>query len=119
MSEPETKRSHERNSPAESENERRQAQERGDCLYEQYGKPLEKEHWGKYLAVHPDGRTVLSDDYETLKERAHDELGMGVYVFKVGPRAVHRMPSLRLTSDVESQAARRGPSSLVRRIVDD
>lgn len=70
--------------------------EQTERLYEQYGKPLEAEHWGKYLAVHPDGRTVLTDDYETLKERAHAELGMGIYVFKVGPRAVHKMPSLRL-----------------------
>ncbi len=80
----------------EQQEERRRAKELGDRLYEQYGKPLEAEHWGKFLAVHPDGRTVLTDDYETLKERAHAELGMGIYVFKVGPRAVHRMPSLRL-----------------------
>ena len=88
-------------------------------IYEQYGKPLEAEHWGKYLAVHPDGRTVLTDDYETLKEHAHAELGMGIYVFKIGSRAVHGMPSLRLRSEVEAQVVRRGPSSLVRRIVND
>ena len=84
------------NGTPEQQEERRHAKELGDRLYEQYGKPLEAEHWGKYLAVHPDGRTVLTDDYETLKEHAHTELGMGIYVFKVGPRAVHRMPSLRL-----------------------
>lgn len=84
------------NGTPEQQEERRRAKELGDWLYEQYGKPLEAEHWGKYLAVHPDGRTFLADDYETLKERAHIELGMGIYVFKVGPRAVHRMPSLRL-----------------------
>ena len=88
-------------------------------LYERYGKPLEAEHWGKYLAVHPDGRTVLTDDYETLKEHAHTELGMEIYVFKVGSWAVRRMPSLRLLPEVEAQVVRRGPSSLVRRIVND
>ena len=80
----------------------RQGIELGERLYEQYGKPLEKEHWGKYLAVHPDGRTVLTHDYETLKERSLAELGMGVYVFKVGPRAIHRMTGIRLVR-VESE----------------
>lgn len=93
--------------------------EQTERLYEQYGKPLEAEHWGKFLAVHPDGRTFLADDYETLKERAHIELGMGIYVFKVGQRAVHRMPSIRLLPEIETQAVRRGPSSLARRIVND
>ena len=74
----------------------RQGNEMGERLYEQYGKPLEAEHWGKYLAVHPDGRTVLTDDYETLKERSLAELGMGVYAFKIGPRAIHRMTGVRL-----------------------
>ena len=90
-----------------------------DLLYERYGKPLEAEHWGKFLAIHPDGRTVLTDDYEILKERALAELGMGIYVFQVGPRAIQWMPSLRLLPEVEAQAVRRGPSSLVRRIVND
>ena len=76
--------------------EAKQSFEQTERLYEQYGKPLEAEHWGKYLAVHPDRRTVLTDDYETLKERSQVELGMGIYVFKIGPRTVHRMPSLRL-----------------------
>lgn len=76
----------------EQQEQVRQAKELGDQLYEQYGKPLEAEHWGKYLAVHPDGRTILTDDYYTLKERARIELGKGVYVFKVGPRAIGRGP---------------------------
>ena len=67
-----------------------------DLLYERYGKPLEAEHWGKYLAVHPDGQTILEDDYEVLSDRALAELGRGVYVFKVGSKATHRMPSIRL-----------------------
>lgn len=80
----------------EQQAERRRAIELGDRLYEQHGRPLEAEYWGKYLAVHPDGRTILTDDYESLKERAYAELGTWAYVYKVGPRAIHRMPSLRL-----------------------
>ncbi len=107
------------NGTPEQQEQRRQAKELGDRLYEQYGKPLEAEHWGKCLAVHPDGRTVLTDDYETLKERAHAELGTGIYVFKVGPRAIHRMPSLRLLYDAPPGAIRRGPSSLIKRVDHD
>ena len=87
----------------EQQEERRRAKELGDRLYEQYGKPLEAEHWGKYLAVHPDGgRFVLDADREAAHNRALNELGKGYFLFKVGPKAV-----------------RRGPSSLARRIVND
>ena len=33
--------------------------ERAESLYVLYGKPLEKEHWGEYVAIFPDGRWVL------------------------------------------------------------
>ncbi len=90
-----------------------------DQLYEQYGKPLEAEHWGKYLAVHPDGRTILADDYRVLTDRASAELGKGAHLFKVGPRAIHRLPSLRSLYDMPPGAIRRGPSSLIKRVDHD
>ena len=34
----------------------------GDELYEQYGKPLEAEHWGEFIAISPDGRTLLGTE---------------------------------------------------------
>lgn len=87
-------------------------------FYERYGKPLETEHWGKFLAVHPDGRTILADGCETLKERANAELGQGVYVFKMGlPDArqmtgvcllSEMMTDICLHSEMEPQAVRRG-----------
>ena len=73
--------------------------EQTDRLYEQYGKPLEAEHWGKYLAVHPDGRTILEDDYYILKDRAFDEFGMKFHVFKIGPRTAIRWTSFRRVSE--------------------
>ena len=87
------------NGTPEQQEQLRQAKELGDRLYEQHGKPLEAEHWGKFLAIHPDGRTVLEDDYKVLTDRAYAELGMGVYVFKVGPRATHRWTSFRQVSE--------------------
>jgi hypothetical protein len=34
--------------------------EQSDALYEHYGKPLEKTHRGKYLAISQDGKTLTS-----------------------------------------------------------
>ena len=36
-----------------------EAVKQGDELYERYGKPLEAEHWGEFVAISPDGRTIL------------------------------------------------------------
>ena len=60
----------------------------GDRLYELYGKPLEATHWGKVVAIAPDGRTALGS---TLLEAAQAGLaafGKGGYLFKVGEKAV-------------------------------
>ena len=37
-------------------------QKLGHELYEIYGKPLEAKHWGKLLAVSPDGRILLVEE---------------------------------------------------------
>ena len=86
------------NGTPEQQEERRRAKELGDQLYEQYGKPLEAEHWGKYLAVHPDGQYVLDADREAAHNRALDELGKGYFLFKVGPKAVIRWRGIRRIS---------------------
>ncbi len=36
-----------------------QRAEEDDRLYEQYGKQLEKEHSGEYVAIGPDGQTIF------------------------------------------------------------
>lgn len=80
----------------EQQEERRRSKELGDQLYEQYGKPLEAEHWGKYLAVHPDGQYVLDEEREAAHNRALDKLGQGYFLFQVGPKAVIRWTGFRL-----------------------
>ena len=93
-----------------------------DGLYAKYGKPLEAEHWGKYLAVHPDGRTVLADDYQSMAEQADAELGTGVHFFRIGPIATHSWTSFHSASALPPtgarwpRAIRRAPSSLIRRV---
>ena len=100
----------------------RRMQEAGDRLYQQHGKPLEAEHWGKYLAVHPDGRTVLADDYQSMAERADAEPGAGTHFFRIGRIATHSWTSFRSASALPPtgahwpQAIRRAPSWLIRRV---
>ena len=65
-------------------------------LYEQYGKPLEAEHWGEFVAIAGDGRYVLGTDSHEVTRRAVKELGRGTHMYKVGPRVMGRGPrSLR------------------------
>lgn len=57
-------------------------------LYATYGRPLEAEHWGKFLAVSPGGRTVLGDDLERVSNEAAETIGHGSFLFKIGEMAV-------------------------------
>lgn len=63
----------------------------GDELYERYGKPLEAEHWGEFVAIFPDGRTLIGPTAGEVMRQAVQTFGPGSYVFKVGPRAVGRL----------------------------
>jgi len=66
----------------------KQLKKQADKLYEQYGKPLEVEHKGVYLAVSPDGQTVLGATLMEVSKQAKQVFGPGSFVFKVGEKAV-------------------------------
>lgn len=57
-------------------------------LYKKYGEPLEKKHWGKYLAVSPKGETILGDDRSGVAKKAYTLFGPGVFLYKVGEKAI-------------------------------
>jgi hypothetical protein len=59
-----------------------------EALYDRYGKPLESEHWGEFVAISREGRFVLASTRRDALQKATDELGMGSFVFKVGERSV-------------------------------
>ena len=59
-----------------------------DSLYMQYGKPLEQEHWGEFVAIFPDGRLVLGNSQREVLEQGLDQFGPGSFVFKVGDKVV-------------------------------
>ena len=67
-----------------------EALKQSDELYKQYGKPFEAEHWGEFIAISPDGRTLLGSDMAEVLDDALSQFGGGVHVFKVGPIATGR-----------------------------
>lgn len=69
---------------------RQQLLEQADRLYEQYGKPLEQEHWGEYIAIFPDGRFVLGQSRLEVLDQALAQFGPGSFLYKVGVRVVGR-----------------------------
>ncbi|HLG12792.1 MAG TPA: hypothetical protein VI876_13620 [Dehalococcoidia bacterium] len=63
---------------------------RADRLYEQYARPLEREHAGEFVAISAEGKTVLGADLKMLVSKAKASLGPGNFIFKIGDRAVGR-----------------------------
>ncbi len=57
-------------------------------LYEQYGKPLEAEHKGEYLAISTNGKTVIGKSLSQVAEDTLSQFGKGKFIFKIGNRAV-------------------------------
>lgn len=61
-----------------------------DKFYEKYGKPLETEHWGEFLAVSKDGKTVLGKDLIKVARKALSTFGPGSFLYKVGEVAIYK-----------------------------
>ncbi len=57
-------------------------------LYEQYGKPLEKDHKGEYVAIASNGQTILSPDPDEVLRKAVAQFGSGNFALaKIGEKA--------------------------------
>ena len=61
--------------------------QQSDELYEQYGKPLEKTHLGKYIAISPSGKTLIAGNILKIMQEAKKKLGPGNFIFKIGERS--------------------------------
>ena len=68
----------------------RELERRYDELYDAYGRPLEAEHKGEYLAVSGNGQTLLGPTLRDVAERAEATFGPGNFIFKIGQKAVGR-----------------------------
>jgi hypothetical protein len=65
-----------------------QLNQQAEELYEQYGKPLEKQHKGKYVAISQDGKTVIGTSVFAVMQEATAQFGPGNFIFKIGDRSV-------------------------------
>ena len=64
-------------------------------LYELYGVPLEEEYSGKFVAIGPDGETILGDQDEEVLQEAIQKFGSGTFAFtRVGDRTLGRWLAL-------------------------
>ncbi len=53
-----------------------------DNLYERYGKPLEQNHSGEYIAISQDGRVIVDADDIPVVDQALQAFGSGNFVFR-------------------------------------
>lgn len=59
-------------------------------MYDQFAKPLEREHLGQFVAIAPDGGSIVGASAHEVGRRAKAAFGPGNFVFKIGPRVVGR-----------------------------
>jgi len=61
--------------------------EKDDALYERYGKPLEKDHTGEWIAIGDSGEWFLGTDGSDISFEAADRFGAGNFaVRRIGYR---------------------------------
>ena len=64
-------------------------------LYEQYGTPLEREHMGEFLAIGPQGDTILAESLTEVTQNAVQAFGAGNFALaRVGHPAIGRWSHL-------------------------
>ena len=52
------------------------------CLYERYGKPLEQDHAGEYVAIGPDGQTIVGAAAAEVLRQAIEAFGSGNFALR-------------------------------------
>ena len=58
--------------------------QQADELYARYGKPLEAEHSGDFIAISTQGKVVRAPTLQEVLDLSLEQLGKGSYVFRVG-----------------------------------
>ncbi|MBE3585668.1 MAG: hypothetical protein IMW94_05840 [Thermoanaerobacter sp.] len=58
-------------------------------LYEKYGRHLEKEHKGKYIAISEEGQIIVDSNDVQAAQKAIEKFGPGRFAFyKIGFKAI-------------------------------
>ena len=60
-------------------------------IYDRHVRSLEKEHWGRFVIVAPDGEVFMGDNYEEIREMAKSRGKDGGCSFKVGEIDLERL----------------------------
>ena len=69
----------------------RQRAQEDEKLYQEFGKKLEVDHQGEFVAIARDGRVVVEPDQIRALEKAVREFGSGNFAFqRIGYRALGR-----------------------------
>lgn len=64
--------------------DRQELQRQAEQLYERYGKPLEDEHTGKYIAISPAGQVMIGDTVLEVAQKATETFGRGNFFSRLG-----------------------------------
>ena len=74
------------------------------ALYEQYGKPLEAEHKGEYVAISNSRNIIVGKSLTEVVTHSIERFGKGNFVFKIGSQAVgsFRWATSSLVVDIPS-----------------
>lgn len=63
-----------------------------DKRYERYGKPLENDHHGEFIAITQDGRVIVDKNDIEVVDRAIQEFGSGNFILcRVGDKSVGKI----------------------------
>jgi len=64
-----------------------QREEKDDLLYERFGRSLEPEHHGEFVAIADDGRVITGPDQFKVAQQAMAQFGRGAFALRrVGAR---------------------------------
>ncbi len=66
-----------------------------DDLYARFGRAFEATNAGQYLAISRDGGTLTGATLAEVAKRAREELREGVFLYKIGERAVGKWLTVR------------------------
>ena len=63
-----------------------------DKRYERYGKPLENDHHGEFIAITQDGRVIVDKNDIEVVDRAIQQFGSGNFILcRVGYKSVGKI----------------------------
>ena len=84
----------------------KEPREQGDELYERYVKPLEAEHWGEFVAIAPDGRTMLGTNPYKIDMEAWNAFEGEAVMFQVGDKDIVKPAPIRHSTGGKMLSAR-------------